>query len=210
MAKKPRGGRGKRGAKSKIAKHKVPPRTAHLPEAPPPLDARLRSLAPSSRPTTAAGMAAVWDQGSYGAGAYSAKPEALEGVGAQVANAEVLHPETVSIAPTIYPQEPGGTITVQNYITINIYSNEFRAFEDTMGQLLAEMRKSNEIAGEVRDKLNAEINAGMNILKSPKPDRQVIEVWLLRPLKYIIEKAVGALIGKLAGTALEMLIRMIG
>jgi hypothetical protein len=36
--------------------------------------------------------------------------------------------------------------------------------------------KSNEIAGEVRDKVVAEMNAGMTILKSPKPDPRVIEI----------------------------------
>src|SRR3954447_735814 len=65
MATKPRGRRGKRVAKSKIAKpNKV-------------------SIAPSSRPTTAARMAAVWDQGPYGAGPYGGKSEALEDVGGQ-------------------------------------------------------------------------------------------------------------------------------
>ena len=119
-------------------------------------------------------------------------------------------PKPISIVPTIYPQNPDGSITVQNFITINTHSTDFRAFEDTMGQLLAEMRKSNEIAGEVRDKLVAEIKAGMTILNSPKPDRRVIDVWLIRPLKYILDKAAGTVIGKLAGSALELLIKMIG
>jgi hypothetical protein len=174
MAQKSRGKSDKRVAKSK----KVPSRTAHTPEAPLPLNARLRSLAPS-----AAEMSSGLTE-------------------------PVVVPEPVSIAPTIYPHDPGGTITVQNYITIN--TRKFRAFEDKMSQLLAEMGKSNVIAGEVRDKLNAEIGAGMTILKSPKPDRRVIEVWLLQPLCYIADKALGAVTGKLAASALVMLIKMIG
>jgi hypothetical protein len=252
MAKKPRGGRGKRVAKSKIAKPKVPPRTAHPPEAPPPLDARLRSLAPSASEISsgltepilppedqpgakvvraapiepAAETAATADTtaatadtarapqniaaaGAFARGAFQA--DAFQVGVAETAVAADTPSATVPIliVPTIYPQEPGGTITVQNYITININSDEFRAFEGKMSQLLAEMGKSNAIAGEVRDKLNAEIGAGMTILKSPKPDRRVIEVWLLRPLRYIVEKAAGAVIGKLAGYALEMLGRVL-
>jgi hypothetical protein len=117
---------------------------------------------------------------------------------------------TISITPTVYPADPGGAITVQNYITINVRSADFRELDDTMGQLLAELRKSNEIAGEVRDKLVAEMQAGMTTAKSPKPDRQVIEIWLLRPLKYICDKAAGSVIGKLAGAAMELLIRILG
>jgi hypothetical protein len=119
-------------------------------------------------------------------------------------------PAPISIFPTVYPQEPSGTITVQNYITINVHSADFHTLENTMGQLLAEMRKSNAIAGEVRDKLIAEINAGMTILKSPKPTRGLIDLLLVRPLKYIAEKAAGATIGGLAGAALTVLLRMMG
>jgi hypothetical protein len=98
---------------------------------------------------------------------------------------------TISIVLTIYPADPGGSITVQNYIAINVRSADFRKLDDTMGQLLAELRKSNEIAGEVRDKLVAEMQAGMTTIKSPKPDRRAIEIWLLRPLKYIFDKRQG-------------------
>jgi hypothetical protein len=117
----------------------------------------------------------------------------------------------ISIVPTVYPQEPsGGSITVQNHITITVHSADFHALENTMGQLLPEMRKSNAIGGEVRDKLVAEINAGITILKSPKPDRGLIDLFLVRPLKYIAEKAAGATIGGLAGAALRVLLRMMG
>jgi hypothetical protein len=121
-----------------------------------------------------------------------------------------ITPKPISIIPTVYPQDPGGTITVQNYITINVRGADFRDFEDKMGELFAELRKSNEIAGEVRDKLIAEMNAGITILKSPKPDRQVIDQWLVRPLKYIAEKVAGTVIGALATTAVRILLRMMG
>jgi hypothetical protein len=153
-------------------------------------------------------------EGGYGRGGYdgsisSGPIAALEGTGGLSATPDVL-PAPISIFPTVYPQEPSGTITVQNYITINVHGADFHTLENTMGQLLAEMPKSNAIAGEVRDKLIAEINAGMTILKSPKPTRGLIDLLLVRPLKYIAEKAAGATIGGLAGAALKVLLRMMG
>jgi hypothetical protein len=116
----------------------------------------------------------------------------------------------ISIVPTGYPRDPNGAITVENYIKIDVRGPDFRKFEETMDEMLTALSKSNEIAGEVRDKLIAEIDAGMTILKSPKPNPQVIAVWLLRPLKWIAEKAGGAAIGALAGAAITMLLRFMG
>jgi hypothetical protein len=118
--------------------------------------------------------------------------------------------EPISIVATGYPQDPGGSITVQNHITINVHSPDFRTFENKMDQLVAELRKSNAIAGEVRDKLVAEMSAGMAILKSPKPDRRVIEMWLLRPLTWIATAAAGGTIGNRADDLVMMLMQIIG
>jgi hypothetical protein len=118
------------------------------------------------------------------------------------------NPKPISIVPTSYPQEPSGPITVQNHITIN--GADFHEFEAKMNEVLAELRKSNEIAGEVRDKVVAEMNAGMTILKSPKPDPRVIDLLLIRPLKYLGDKGGGAAIGALATMALAVLLRMMG
>jgi hypothetical protein len=113
--------------------------------------------------------------------------------------------------PTFYPAEPGGPIIVQNQITINIHSNEFREFNKTLNELLQEMRRfrSNEIAGEVRDQLAAEIAAGTTLLKAPKVDRSWINLLLVNPLKYIAEKGGSAVIGKLAATALDWLLKLL-
>jgi hypothetical protein len=129
---------------------------------------------------------------------------------AQGAGASIVE-DAISIVPTGYPHDPhDGTVTVQNYVTINTQSADFRAFESKIEAVLTELRKSNAIAGEVRDKLIAEMNAGMAIIKSPKPDRRVIDVWLVRPLKYVGDKGGGAVIGALATTALGLLLKMMG
>jgi hypothetical protein len=116
----------------------------------------------------------------------------------------------VAITPTVYPADWSGSVIVQSQITINIQSDEYRKFNNLIGQLLEEMRRSNAIAGEARDQLITEITAGTTLITAPKADRNWIDLLLVRPLRYIAEKAGGAVIGKLAGDALEWLLKMLG
>jgi len=69
--------------------------------------------------------------------------------------------------------------------------------------------RSNEISGEVCAQLLSEMTAGREILKGPNPSRDLIDLLLVRPLKYLAEKAAGAIIGILAGEALELLLKML-
>jgi hypothetical protein len=123
----------------------------------------------------------------------------------------VRAPPPQAIIPTMYPAEPGGPIIVQNQITINIHSTEFRELNRTLKELLQEMRRSrsNEIAGEVRDQLTAEITAGRTLLTAPKANRNWIDLLLVKPLKYIAEKGGSAVISKLATAALEWLFKLL-
>src|SRR5262249_50577691 len=98
---------------------------------------------------------------------------------------------------------------VQNQITINIHSTEFRKFEAKLDELLEAIRRSNEISGEVRDQLKAEITAGRTLLKAPKVDRGWIDLLLMKPLKYIADKGGSAVIGKLATAALDWLLKLL-
>ena len=77
-----------------------------------------------------------------------------------------------------------------------------------MGGLLDELRRSNEISGEVRDQLLSEMRAGREILNGPKPQRGLIDSLLVKPLKYLIENAGSTIIGKLAGAALDWLLKV--
>ncbi len=97
---------------------------------------------------------------------------------------------------------------VQNSITINIQSEPFKQFNANMEKLLDELRRSNEISGEVRDQLLADMKAGREILNAPKPPRGLIELLLVKPLKYLMEKAGSEFISKLAGAALDWLLKM--
>jgi hypothetical protein len=79
-----------------------------------------------------------------------------------------------------------------------------------MDELLGHLLRSNEISGEVRDKLIAELSAGMEILKSPKPDPNMIDLLLKRPLTFIALTASAAIIGKLATEMLPLLGKLTG
>jgi hypothetical protein len=79
-----------------------------------------------------------------------------------------------------------------------------------MKELLGELRQSNMIAGEVREQLAGEMEAGTKILTAPKADPKMIDILLVRPLKYIAEKAAGSIISKVALAALEALGRLTG
>jgi hypothetical protein len=117
--------------------------------------------------------------------------------------------DATAIFPTIYPADASGAVTVQNYITINVHSAEFKELNAKIDELLTELTKSNVIAGEVKDKLIAEINAGRTLLSAPKPDRNIIDLLLVKPLLYIADKGATAMIGGLASLLLARLLGMI-
>jgi hypothetical protein len=117
---------------------------------------------------------------------------------------------TIPIIPTLYPTDPSGAITVHNHITVNIHNADFREFSTKMDDLLGHLQRSNEISGELRDKLVSELTAGMAILKSPKPDPKIIDLYLKRPLMFIGEKAAGTVVGKVAAALLALLGKVTG
>lgn len=133
----------------------------------------------------------------------------FSGAGALHADATVLPSAPVPIMPTLYPGELGGTVIVQNYITINVRSPVFRQSNTKLDELIDELRRSNQISAEVRDQLRAEITAGKALLAAPKPNRNLIELLLLRPLKYLADKAGSAIITKLAVELLNLLTKLL-
>src|SRR5205807_479226 len=56
------------------------------------------------------------------------------------------------------------------HITININSIEFRELNSKLDDVIRLLRGSNEISGETRDQLIAEIKAGRALLQAPKSD----------------------------------------
>jgi hypothetical protein len=109
----------------------------------------------------------------------------------------------------VYPENPNGMLIVQNFVTINVNGTEFQQFNAKIGDLIEALRGSNEIGGEVRAKLVAEITGGQALVKGPKPQRSLIEILLLNPLKAILVIAGSTIIGELATEALHLLLQMI-
>jgi hypothetical protein len=116
----------------------------------------------------------------------------------------------IAVTPTLYPAEPEGTVIVENHITINVQSADLRELNAKLDELLSHLRRSNEISGDVRDQLIAEIRAGKALLTAPKPNATLIELLLKRPLTFIAKQVAGTVIGRIAGAALELLGKLTG
>jgi hypothetical protein len=117
--------------------------------------------------------------------------------------------EPISIVPTVYPQDPDGAITgSQAHVTINIHGGDFRKFKGTMVDLRKALQGVNAIAPEVRQQVIAETSAGTAILEAPKADRGLIDLLLIRPLKWLLSTGVGGAVTELAKRALDLLFKM--
>ena len=99
---------------------------------------------------------------------------------------------------------------VENHITINVRTTEFQELTNQLDELLVLLRRSNEIAGESRDQLIAEIKAGRALLEAPKTDPKLVDLFLRRPLRFICKTGSGAIIGVAATAALALLGKVTG
>ena len=68
-------------------------------------------------------------------------------------------------------------------MAINFQTEEFGRFNKNIEALLAELRQSNEISGELRDQLVSELRAGREIISGPKPQRDLLDLLLVKPSK---------------------------
>jgi hypothetical protein len=117
----------------------------------------------------------------------------------------------VPVTPTAYPPSPPGSVIVLNYVTVNGGSPEFKNFNVAADALVKQLQTggSNEISGDVCAQVLSEITAGRELLKAPKPNRELIQVLLVNSLEFLMKTAAGAIIGNLAGQALHWLMQML-
>jgi hypothetical protein len=118
-------------------------------------------------------------------------------------------PAPLAIRPTIYPTPPGDTVAVEDPVSINVGSDEFREFVNKVNGLLEAIRQSNEIAREVRDKATAELEAGLKYIAGPKPSRKVIDLLLVNPLTWAALGLAGTLVGEAGKLAFKALLKLI-
>jgi hypothetical protein len=130
--------------------------------------------------------------------------------GAEANFTVVVSEPPVSVVSTVYPTEPGGAVLVQNHITINVNTTEFRQLNSKLDELIGLLRSSNEISGDTRNQLIAEITAGKILLTAPKSNAALIDLLLKRPLTFIAKQVAGTVIGRIAGAALALLGKLTG
>jgi hypothetical protein len=132
------------------------------------------------------------------------------GVQSGFSGAETVTRAAVPVVPTVYPESPNGkTVIVQNFVTINIHSKEFRELDARLEAVFDALRGNNDLSPEVKGQLLAELKAGRQILEAPKPERNLVDLLLVRPLQWAAEKAGSVAFGDLAKRALDFLLGLI-
>jgi hypothetical protein len=116
----------------------------------------------------------------------------------------------LTIVPTVYPAPPGDTVTVEDPVSINLGSAEFREFKETIGRLCTAIEQSNQTSREVADKLVAELQAGLKIIEGPKPSRKLLGLLLVGPLLTAAGMFAPGFVGELAKHAADLLLKLIG
>ena len=115
----------------------------------------------------------------------------------------------LTIITTPYPSDPAASLVVSGYVRIDTRSAEYREFNSKIDRIIGLLADSNEIAGDTREQLLAEIKAGMSILSAPNADPNLIKVLLEQPLLWIAGAAGTGIIGGLAYDAVQLLTHMI-
>jgi hypothetical protein len=116
----------------------------------------------------------------------------------------------LTIVPTIYPVPTGDTVTVEDPVSINLGSVEFREFKETIERLCTAIEQSNQTSREVADKLVAELQAGLRIIEGPKPSRKLVGLLLVGPLLTAAGMFAPGFVGELAKHAADLLLKLIG
>jgi hypothetical protein len=140
-----------------------------------------------------------------GAGGVSANADVFRAEGHVNARRPSAAPEPLTVAPTPYPADPSAPLVVLEYLRVDRRSVEYAELNAKLDAILTQLRGHNEIAGEVRNQLIAEIQAGRLILASPRPDPNLIKTLLVGPLKYLALAAASGVIGECANEALHFL-----
>jgi hypothetical protein len=128
------------------------------------------------------------------------------GVAAEGAAVDAVEP--VLVYPTWYPDDPHGAAIIHNYVVID--NAQARLANAHLIDLVGELRRSNEIAGELCALLTAEITAGRALLQADKANPRLLNILLKRSLEWLTDKCAGSVVGTIALKALEALARLTG
>jgi hypothetical protein len=114
----------------------------------------------------------------------------------------------VEITPTIYPEDAGDGVSVENAVSIDLSSAEFQEFRDTLQRLCLAIEQSSHTSPERASKLTAELQAGLKIIEGPKPAQKLIELLLTYPLAATGTIFAGTAVAELARHAVELLLKL--
>jgi hypothetical protein len=119
---------------------------------------------------------------------------------------------SVSISPTIYSYGANAQIQVgqTNAITIDRRTVQFQEFERQMTILMNQLQGSNDMPAEAKEQLTGELRAGMEIIKTPKPNRGALQSFLVQPLIWMAKEFTSGTIRAAAAAALATLATIAG
>jgi hypothetical protein len=117
-----------------------------------------------------------------------------------------LLPSEMIIGPKIYSYGANAEIQLgrQKSIAIDRGPN-FADFHQKMRMLLSELRSANDLPPEVKDQVAGELRAGMELIKTPRPDESALQTYLLRPLLWLTREFINGAVRAAAGVALGAL-----
>jgi len=116
-----------------------------------------------------------------------------------------LTPAPLTVMPTPYPRDPTAPLMVDGSPQTDVRSQDFQELNAKLDQIIGLLAGSNQIAGDIRDQLIAEIRAGKALLPAPKPNVDLLKTLLVHPLVWIASAAAGGVIGDLAAQALHLI-----
>jgi hypothetical protein len=115
----------------------------------------------------------------------------------------------IVISPTIYVQGPNAQIQVGQRNSVSVDRGAgFADFEQKMAQLLGALRDTNDLSPEAKDQVAGELRAGMELIKTPKPDKSALQTYLLRPLQWLTKEYFSGTVRAAAGAAFVALTKI--
>ena len=98
---------------------------------------------------------------------------------------------------------------VQRQPYVNVLHPDFKKTIIALENLIEKIRGSNALPSDTKDQLLGELRAGLEVLKTPRPDRSLVERLVHKPARFMARHAAEALIGAaavaLAGLAAKLL-----
>jgi hypothetical protein len=81
---------------------------------------------------------------------------------------------------------------------------------DLLEQVLGHVEKSNRLSPAEKAQVTGEIRAGVELIKLPRLDLDAADKYLVQPLKFLAQKFLEAVLGKIAEAAVSLICKCLG